>query len=181
VILVLALGAPHLAQAGLLTGTFVGTIESAEPGNRIGASAGDSFSLAVSIDPDLAVTRRFDTSFSFSPGDVSFLSFQIGGLTFDEEDDVDFGEENGLPFVFLSPDRSRIVGVDLIVGLGLATEDELQLRSNTFDTFASFALEEDIQTSGRITVRGRLNFVPEPPLALALGLAMLLACRRRAK
>lgn len=181
-ILVLALGAlPRPADAGMLSGTFVGSITRADEGNRLGVQVGDTFSLALSIDPDLAtVFEQSPPTFVFAPGDVSSLLLQVGGFSFDEEDDVSFGS-GGVPAVILSPDRMRIVGVDFIAELGLATRDEVGVRSiGAPSGTASLWVEEDIDTHGRFTVGGSVRFVPEPPFALALGLAAL-AWRRRRK
>jgi hypothetical protein len=178
VVLVLALGGlPFPARAGLFTGTFVGSIDSAEQDNKLGVRVGDTFSVSVSIDPDLTETQGRTVFFSNDPDDPSFLRLQIGGRTFDEQDDPLFGE--GFPLVFLSDDLTRIVGVDFAGDLGIAGgRNEAVIRTLVGGNGrAVFTLEEDIETNLRVTVVGSIHFVPEPPLLMLLGLG-LAALRR---
>ena len=179
-VLAFALAAlPLPVEAGLITQTFVGTIDRADAGNPLGVAVNDTFSLTVGFDPAGAVDGPGGArTFVFAPSDPSFLRLQIGTFTFDEEDDIDFGPGKGFPLAALTTDRMRVASVDLRVRLGLPGRvDELDLIASALG-MATLQLVEDAP-SGPTTVTGSIRFAPEPQLALGLGLGALVWLRRR--
>ena len=184
--LALALPLPQVAHADLVQVVLDGTIDSADPGNKLGVAAGDAFKVTFHLDPAEVTFKGGASIIFFQPMNSTFL-IDVGLFKLREFNDFDFGDQGArasfnsrLTFVSSFQFRTFFDGGD--DGSGDIESDRLDLFGPE-DFSPSFPagltlIENVFSDMPRTTVRGTLKFIPEPTHLLGLGLA-LLALRRR--
>jgi hypothetical protein len=182
--LVLILPLPQMAQADLVQVVLDGTIDSADPGNKLGVAAGDTFKVTFQLDP-AEVTFKRGASIGFvQPQNSSFL-IEVGLFKLNEFSAFDFGDGGSFAtfnskLTFVSSFHFRTIFDGGEFASGDVETDQLDLfgPESFLDSPAGLTLIENVFSSNpRTTVKGTLKFIPEPTHLLGLGLA-LLALRR---